>query len=121
MGTPYEIDTGNKILFIEDVGEEPFRIDRMLTQLRLAGKLQSASGIIFGECNGCNSEGLNPSHVWDYSLGEVLDNILGSLNIPVFYGLTFGHTNDQITIPLGVNAEMDAEGGTLNIIEAGVI
>jgi len=120
MGTPYEIDTTNKILFIEDVGEEPFRIDRMLTQLRLAGKLNTASGVIFGECQGCNSDGLNPSHVWDYSLGEVLDNILGNLNIPVFYGLTFGHTNDQITLPLGVDAELDAESGTLNIIEAGV-
>ena len=76
MGTPYEIDTKNKILFIEDVGEEPYRIDRMLTQLRLAGKLQQASGIIFGECNDCNSDGLNPSHIWDYTLGEVLDNIL---------------------------------------------
>lgn len=121
MGTPYEIDTSNKILFIEDVGEEPFRIDRMLTQLRLAGKLNSASGIIFGECQGCNSEGLNPSHVWDYSLGEVLDTILGNLNIPVFYGLAFGHTSDQVTLPLGVDAEMDAESGTLNVIEAGVV
>jgi muramoyltetrapeptide carboxypeptidase len=121
MGTPYEIDTSNKILFIEDVGEEPFRIDRMLTQLRLAGKLQSASGIIFGECSDCNSEGLNPSHVWDYSLGEVLDNILGKLNIPVFYGLTFGHTSDQITLPVGVEAEIDADSGTLNIIEAGLM
>ncbi|TAL68080.1 MAG: LD-carboxypeptidase [Bacteroidetes bacterium] len=121
MGTPYEIDTKDKILFIEDVGEEPYRIDRMLTQLRLAGKLNTAAGIIFGECNECNSDGLNPSHIWDYSLGEVLDNIFKNLNIPVFYGLTFGHTSDQITLPVGVDAEIDADERTLNIIEAGVI
>ncbi|MBI5326633.1 MAG: LD-carboxypeptidase [Ignavibacteriae bacterium] len=121
MGTPYEIETKDKILFIEDVGEEPYRIDRMLTQLRLAGKLNSTAGIIFGECTECNSDGLNPSHIWDYTLGEVLDKILGNLNIPVFYGLTFGHTNDQITIPEGVEAEMDADDRVLNILESGVI
>jgi muramoyltetrapeptide carboxypeptidase len=120
MGTPYEIETQGKILFIEEVGEEPYRIDRMLIQLRLAGKLQSAAGIVFGECLDCNSDGLQPSHIWDYSLGEVLDNILGNLNIPVFYGLTIGHTNDQITIPIGVNASIDTDNCILEIKEAGV-
>ena len=120
MGTPYEIETKNRILFIEDVGEEPYRIDRMLTQLRLAGKL-NANGIIFGLCAGCNSSGLKPSRVWDYSLGEVLENILGNLGIPVFYGLTIGHTTDQLTLPYNVEVEMDASKGTLNILEAAVV
>ncbi len=118
MGTPYEIDTKGKILFMEDVGEEPYRIDRMLTQLRLAGTLQSASGIVFGECLDCNSDGLQPSHIWDYSLGEVLDNILGKLDIPVFYGLTIGHTSDQVTLPEGANASVDADNCLLEITEA---
>lgn len=113
MGTPYEIDTKNSILFLEDVGEEPYRIDRMLTQLRLAGKL-NANGIVFGLCAGCDSSGLR---VWDYSLGEVLKNILGDLGIPVFYGLTIGHTFEQLTLPYGVMAEMDADRGILNILE----
>lgn len=113
MGTPFEIDTKNSILFLEDVGEEPYRIDRMLTQLRLAGKL-NANGIVFGLCAGCDSSGLR---VWDYSLGEVLENILGDLGIPVFYGLMIGHTFDQLTLPYGVMAEMDADRGFVNIVE----
>ena len=121
MGTPYEIETDGKILLLEDVGEEPYRIDRMLTQLNLSGKLKKAAGVIIGECAGCNSEGLQPSKVWDYSFGEILDRQLGELKIPVFSGLTFGHTSDQLTIPFGIEAEMDSEKGTLTINEAGVM
>ncbi len=117
MGTPYEIDTNGKILFLEDTGERTYRIDRMLTQLRLAGKLQQAAGIIFGKCDSCGSKG----YTWDYSLGEVLDNILGNLNIPVLYGLTIGHTPDKLTLPIGVEAELDADRGVLTILEAGVV
>ncbi|MFC2131896.1 LD-carboxypeptidase [Bacteroidota bacterium] len=118
MGTPYEIDTKDKILFIEDVGEEPYRIDRMLTQLNLAGKLKEAAGIIFGKCAGCNKSNTG---VWDYSLGEVLDYQLGDLNIPVFYGLLIGHTSDQVTLPYNVEAEINTDEGILDILESGVI
>lgn len=121
LGTPYEIDTTGKIFFIEDVGEEPYRIDRMLTQLRLANKLQSAAGIVIGYCKDCNSDGLQPSRIWDPSLGEIIDNIVGKLTIPSFYGLTIGHTSNQITLPIGVMAELDAEARTLNITESGVV
>lgn len=116
MGTPYEIDTRDKILFLEDTGEKPYKIDRMLTQLRLAGKLQAAAGIIFGECYNCDSRG----YAWDYALGEVLDQLLGSLTIPVLYGLTIGHTAEQLTLPIGVEAELDADEGLLNILQPGV-
>jgi muramoyltetrapeptide carboxypeptidase len=121
LGTPYEIETKDKLLFIEDVGEQPYRIDRMLTQLRLAGKLQSAKGIIVGYCKGCDYDVLQPSRIWDYSLGEIVDNLLGNLGIPVIYGLTIGHTSNQLTLPIGVNAELDADAKTLNIIESGVV
>lgn len=117
MGTPYEIETKGKIIFLEDVGEEPFRIDRMLTQLNLSGKLNDASGIVFGKCAGCD---VGDTGVWDSSLGEVLDFQLGKLNIPAFYGLMIGHTNEQVTIPYGVEAELNAELGTLDVIESGV-
>lgn len=120
-GTPYEIDTKNKILFIEDVGEEPYRIDRMLTQLRLAGKFDEAAGIVFGKCAGCDSSGPYPSSAWDYSLGEVADEILGRLEIPVFYGLLFGHTSLQATLPLGVSARLDADAHTLEILESATV
>ncbi len=116
MGTPYEIDTKGKILFLEETGEQPYRIDRMLTQLRLAGKLGQAAGIIIGECNDCDSTG----YTWDYSLGEVIDSILGDLNIPVLYGLTIGHTSEQLTLPIGVTAQLDAGSGVVNILTTGV-
>ena len=121
MGTPYEIDTKGKILFIEDVGEQPYSIDRMLTSLRLAGKLEQAAGIIFGECAGCRPSDYKPSFSSPYSLGEVVDNILGGLKIPVLNGLTIGHTNDQLTLPLGVAATLDADSGVLQINEAAVV
>lgn len=120
MGTPYEIDTTGKILCIEDVDEEPFRIDRMLTQLDLAGKLQSAAGIAFGRCSGCDGNNLEPSKVWDLSLGEVLDSIIGKYDIPSFYGLNFGHTAEQATLPFGAEAEMDSGIGIINVLESGV-
>jgi muramoyltetrapeptide carboxypeptidase len=120
MGTPYEIDTRGRILFIEDVDEEPYSIDRMLTQLRLAGKLDGIAGLIFGECLDCRPHDYKPSGALPYSFGEVLDNILGQLRVPVLAGLTIGHTDDQLTLPVGVMATLDADNGTLDITESGV-
>ncbi len=120
LGTPYEIDTRGALLFLEDVGEEPYSIDRMLTHLRLAGKLDAAAGIIFGKCADCRPSDYKPATASPYTLGETLDNILGNLRVPVLYGLTIGHTDDQLTLPLGVQATLDASAGTLEITEAGV-
>jgi muramoyltetrapeptide carboxypeptidase len=120
MGTPYEIETKGRILFLEDVGEQPYSVDRMLTQLRLAGKLQQAEGIVFGECSGCRPREFQPSFESTFSLGEVLDHILGRLKIPVLTGLTIGHTADQLTLPLGAMATLNADKGELVIEEAGV-
>jgi muramoyltetrapeptide carboxypeptidase len=92
----------------------------MLTHLRLAGKLDGVAGIIFGECQDCRPKDYKPSTSIPYGLGEVLDNILGGLPVPVLYGLTIGHTDDQLTLPLGVTAMLDATNGTLEIKEAGV-
>lgn len=116
IGTRYEIDTRGAILFLEEVDERTFEIDRMLTQLRRAGKLDQAAGIVIGEFVDCDP--LDQS--WFRSLDEVLDNNLGGLKIPVLYGLTIGHTNDQLTLPLGVMATLNADAGTLEITESGV-
>jgi muramoyltetrapeptide carboxypeptidase len=120
MGTPWEIDTRGRILFLEDVGEQPYAVDRMLTQLRLAGKLDAAAGIVFGECSDCRPRDFQPSFESTFSLGEVVDSILGGLKIPVLYGLTIGHTDDQLTLPLGVEATLDAGSGELVIEEPAV-
>ncbi len=121
MGTPYEIETAGRILFLEDVDEEPYRIDRMLTQLRLAGKLDAAAGVIFGECQDCRPRDFKPSFDSTLTTGEVVDDILGRLRTPVLSGLTIGHTEDQLTLPLGVMAQLDAGNGELIIEEAGVV
>lgn len=115
MGTPYEIDARGRILLIEDVGEEPYSLDRMLTQLRLAGKLGEAAGIIFGACQNCRPREFQPSFESTLSVGEVVDSILGRLSIPVVSGLSVGHTEDQLTLPLGVMASLDADRGELTI------
>jgi muramoyltetrapeptide carboxypeptidase len=115
MGTPYEIETRGRILFLEDVDEQPYSIDRMLTQLRLAGKFDGVAGIIFGECHDCRPRDYQPSFESTFSLGEVLDNILGKAPVPVLSGLTVGHTDDQATLPLGVMSTLDTEKGELVI------
>jgi LD-carboxypeptidase. len=109
LGTPYEIDTFNRILFLEDVNEEPYRIDRMLTQLKNSGKLEKACGILLGSFKGCGD------------VQPVFEDILGSLEIPVLYIPVFGHDIYKLTIPEGVMAEIDAEQSIFNIKEASVI
>ena len=121
MGTPYEIDTRGAILFIEDVGEEPYRIDRILTQLRLSGKLQQAAGIVWGECVKCVPRDFDPSFESTFSTPEVVDQILGQVTVPVLSGLVIGHTADQVTLPYGVMATLDADKQTLTIEEAATV
>jgi muramoyltetrapeptide carboxypeptidase len=86
----------------------------MLTQLRLADKLQAAVGVLVGECKDCPP----PGHDSAYSLGEVVDLLLGDLGIPVLYGLSFGHTVDQVTLPLGAMAMLDADRQILTVTQA---
>jgi len=121
MGTPYEIDTRGRLLFIEDVGEEPYRMDRMLTQLRLARKFDGVAGVIFGECHECTPREFQPSFESTFSLGEIVDRILGKLDVPVLSGLTFGHTDDQLTLPEGVMATLDAGKQELVIEESATV
>src|SRR5437763_10449486 len=105
LGTPYEIDTAGTILFMEDIGAKPYQIDRMLMQLKLAGKLENVRGLIFGEMIDCIRAANQ-----DYTLQEVIMRIVGELDIPVAYGLKSGHvTSNNITLPLGVKAKLQVE------------
>lgn len=119
MGTPYEIETKDRILVVEDTGEAPYRIDRMLVQLKLAGKLQQAAGIVFGTCSDCTPS--RSSFELTLSLSEVLDELLGSLKKPVLAGLLFGHTKEKSIIPFGVEAELDAGARRLTIVESATV
>lgn len=111
LGTPFEIQTDDAILFIEDIGEKPFRIDRMLMQLRLAGKLQKVRGFVFGEMLDCV-----PPTGETYTLQQVIMRVLEPYNVPVIYGLKSGHvTSGNITLPIGVQAELEAEGANVQL------
>jgi muramoyltetrapeptide carboxypeptidase len=119
LGTPFEIQTEDSILFIEDIAEKPFRIDRMLMQLRLAGKLEKVSGFVFGEMLDCA-----PPKGETYSLQQVIMRVLAPYNVPIIYGLKSGHvSNGNITLPIGVQAELEAQGAdvTLRILEASTV
>jgi muramoyltetrapeptide carboxypeptidase len=115
LGTPFEIETEGTILFIEDIAEKPYRIDRMLMQLRLAGKLEDVRGFVFGEMLDC----LPPAGE-TYTLQQVLMRVLSPYNVPVVFGLKSGHvTSGNITLPIGVQAELTAQGSdaSLRILE----
>lgn len=113
MGTPYEIDTKGKLLFLEDIGEVPYRIDRMLTQLALAGKFDDAAGIILGDFNNCEA----PQGEESLSFMEVLEEILIPYGKPTIYNLQVGHCSPMITLPLGVEAVLKAAETKLYIEE----
>ncbi|WGL16308.1 LD-carboxypeptidase [Microbulbifer bruguierae] len=107
LGTPYCPDFRGKILFLEDVGEAPYRVDRMLTQMWLAGKLQQVAGIAFGKFTEAETSGNT------FSMEHVLRERCADLGIPVVRGLMFGHVEDQTVVPVGAEAELDGDAGTL--------
>lgn len=117
MGTPWMPDFDGAILFLEDVDEAEYRIDRMLTQLSLAGVLKKVAGVVFGQCTGCR----NPSPSFGgFTLSEVLQQHLEPLGIPAFQGAQFGHVANQISLPVGIRAEIDADAGTIRLLESAV-
>lgn len=120
MGTPYDIDFTDKIVFIEEIGESPYRVDRMLTQLLNSGKLNKAKGLALGIFKGCETQPDEPDFGLSTGLKEVLKDRLGNLSIPVVYGLPIGHIDDNATLPFGVMAELDAEKTSLRILESAV-
>ena len=116
-GTSFALrNTKGKLLFIEDVGEQPYRIDRMLTQLRQSVDLRQLAGIALGIFEDCN-----PKTTDTQSLIEVIKDRLGDLGIPVIYGLSFGHIRDQFTLPVGIEAELDTENATMTFLETSVV
>jgi muramoyltetrapeptide carboxypeptidase len=114
MGTPYEIDTKGKVLFIEEVNDPPYVIDRNLTHLWLAGKLQEAAAVIVGETVKWEPRGGEPS----LTLWDVLKERIGSIGKPAIYGLCCGHGGHHVTLPIGVQASLDATERRLWIEES---
>jgi muramoyltetrapeptide carboxypeptidase len=122
LGTPWELDTRGRILLLEDVDEEPPRIDRYLTQLLNAGKLQDAAGIWLGDYLRCR-----PREQWplfagrNLSVEELFEELITPLGIPAIHGLPIGHAKDVVTVPLGVRARLDAEAGRVELLEAALV
>ncbi len=113
IGTPFCPDFQNAILFIEDVGEQPYQIDRHLTQLRLAGILRQISGLVVGKFEDCEPQNDVPS----LTIEQVLEDTTKELDIPILSGLPYGHIDVKYTLPVGAEAVLDSDGESLILNE----
>ena len=112
-GSPYLPDFRGKILFLEDVGEAPYRVDRMLSTLKLMGALDKISGFIFGECTDCKpGDGYG-----SLTLEQIFDDYIRPLKIPAYRGAMIGHIREQFIVPVGGKVELDADAGTFRLLE----
>jgi muramoyltetrapeptide carboxypeptidase len=117
IGTPSEIDTTDRILYFEDLDMHAYTLDTMLTHLRNAGKLEAAAGIVIGEMKGVGWREDYSSFMQDFSVEDVLEEVLGPLGIPCIYGLPIGHGKHHATVPHGALATLDADAGRLVVDE----
>ena len=120
LGTPWEIESAGRILFLEDVNEKNFRIDRMLRQLVLAGKFRDVRGVVFGAMSGCGASGGDEDGEPE-SLPQMILRVLGGLRIPVAFGLPSGHVpSGNLTLPFGVPAALRCAGLSVSLRIEGV-
>ncbi len=116
IGTPWEMTIKNKIIFLEDIGEAPYRVDRMLTQLLQCYDLNKAAAIVLGIFLGCERDDED-----SWTLRETITDRLSHLSIPILYGFSIGHIDNMTTIPLGVEATLDTQTRTLTLLEQAVL
>lgn len=117
IGSAYLPDWRGKILFVEDTHEDVYSMDRMLTHLKLAGILGQVAGFVFGKCTKCEA---GSGSYGSLTLEEVLTEHIGSLNVPAYAGAMIGHISDKFTVPIGINAEINADLGTIRLLESAV-
>jgi muramoyltetrapeptide carboxypeptidase len=117
IGTKYLPDLKNKILLLEDVGEYPYKVDRMMNQLRLTKTFKNVKGIILGSFVDCFEHDPNKKTL---TLGEIMDDYLGETKLPVVYSFPHGHIKDFITVPIGINIKLNATRGFIEFTESGV-
>lgn len=115
LGTPYQPDTDGAILFIEDIGEEPYKIDRLLAHLTQAGVLKNIRGFIFGNCTRCE-----PSSEFTFSLEELFSTYIKPLGVPAIFNADIGHEMNNFTLPQGAQAELDADRAIIRLTEPAV-
>src|SRR4029450_9717803 len=114
LGSPYVPEWDEAILFCEDVGEDLYRVDRMLTQLKLAGVLGRIKGFVFGSCS---EGGPGDGNFGALTLEEIFADHVKPLGIPAWQGAMIGHGQPQWTLPVGVEVEIDAVAGPINLLE----
>lgn len=112
-GSNYYPDFEDSILFLEEVGEEPYRIDRMLGQLALSGALRKIKGLIFGKCSDCEAKHPDKS----LTLQQILDDYVVPLGIPAYQGALIGHIDEQFILPIGARVRMNAANGSITVLE----
>lgn len=118
IGTPYAPDFRGAILFLEEINEYIYRIDRMLSTLRLAGALNQVAGVVLGQFTKCEP---GEGNFGVLTLDEVFDDYFQPLNVPVYRGAQFGHVARKLTIPVGGEAEIDADAGTIQLLRPVVL
>jgi muramoyltetrapeptide carboxypeptidase len=118
LGTPYLPDLDGAILLLEEVGERPYRVDRLLTHLELAGVFDRVAAVVFGDLVGCEEPA--DSRVASPSAEAVVKERLGRLDVPVALGAPIGHGSRNVALPYGVQVRLDADAGTLVALEAAV-
>jgi muramoyltetrapeptide carboxypeptidase len=117
VGSPYVPDFDGAILFLEDVGEDIYRVDRMLTTLKLAGVLDRIRGFIWGTCSGCEpGEGFG-----SLTFEELFADHIAPLKVPAWQGAMIGHRTPQFTVPQGVEVEIDATAGRIQMLQPAVL
>ena len=116
IGTDFQPKFKNKLVFIEDIGEKPYRLDRMFTQILQGSDIDKAAGIMLGVFEDCEAREGDRS----LSLMEMFEDRLGHLDMPIIYGLSFGHIKNHMTLPIGIEAEMDTDKRTIRLLETGV-
>lgn len=118
LGSPYVPDFKGSILFLEDVGEDVYRMDRMITQLKIAGILDQLAGFVFGKCTDCPP---SKGGYGSLTMEDIFEDHIKPLKIPAFSGSMIGHIKDKFTVPVGAEATIDAEKGTVTLTEPAVI
>lgn len=118
VGTPWQIDLRGKVFFFEEIGEQPWRLDALLTNLRQAGVLDGLAAVVVGELVDCDWRENRSDYPQTLSTEDVLERHIGSLGVPAIYGLPLGHGKNLVTVPLGVEVEVDADARRLSIVES---
>jgi len=116
MGTPYDIDFRDNVIFMEDIGEEPYRIDRMLTSLELSGKLAHAAGFVIGQFTKCSL----PNYEKSLTLEQVIEDKILSLNKPTIVNFQSGHSYPKLTLPISANIKINGISGNIEVLERAV-